>query len=141
MCGGLRLFFFGKSVFVKHPNVYSSELIWFVCNNFLHCYYTYMLWSDASHVTLLANFDFCSYAYALNINRCFGSPFWQLGVPIGSLFHKKVGSLFQSLGVLISFGGSAIGPPLKSLKYKKNYSTRTVSVSLKSQTGKENFNT
>ena len=37
-----------------------------------------------------------SYAYALNfINRCFGSLFWLLGVPIGSLF--------QSLGVPNSF--------------------------------------
>ena len=38
---------------------------------------------------------------------------WQhcLGVLIGSLFHKKkwvlIGSLSQSLGVIISFGGSA----------------------------------
>ena len=32
------------------------------------------------------------FSYALNfINRCFGSLFWLLGVPIGSLFHKKLG--------------------------------------------------
>ena len=60
-----------------------------------------MLWNDASHVTLLANFDF-SYAYALNfINRCFGSLFWQLGVPIGSLFHKKLGPYFKAWGSLL----------------------------------------
>ena len=81
-------------------HVYRSELTWFVCDNFLHCYYTYMLWSDASHVTLLANFDF-SYAYALNfINRCFGSLFWLLGVPIGSLFHKKLGPYWVPISKL-----------------------------------------
>ena len=59
-----------------------------------------MLWNDASHVTLLANFDF-SYAYALNfINRCFGSLFWQLGVPIGSLFHKKLGPYWVPISKL-----------------------------------------
>ena len=31
-------------------------------------------------------------AYALNfINRCFGSLFWLPRVPIGSLFHEKLG--------------------------------------------------
>ena len=39
-----------------------------------------------------------TYAYALNINRCFGSLFWLLGVPIGSLS--------QSLRVPISFRDS-----------------------------------
>ena len=59
-----------------------------------------MLWNDASHVTLLANFDF-SYAYALNfINRCFGSLFWLLGVPIGSLFYKKLGPYWVPISKL-----------------------------------------
>ena len=71
-----------------------------MCDNFLHCYYTYMSWSDASHVTLLTNLDF-SYAYALNfINRCFGSLFWLLGVPIGSLFHKKLGPYWVPISKL-----------------------------------------
>ena len=53
-----------------------------------------------------------TYAYALIfIHRCFGSLFWLLGVHIRYLFHKKgvlIGSLSLRLGVLISFGGSAI---------------------------------
>ena len=41
-------------------------------------------------------------AYALNfINRCFGSLFWLLGVPIGSLFHKKLGPFFKAWGSLL----------------------------------------
>ena len=50
-------------------------------------------------------------AYALIFrHRRFGSLFWLLWVLIRSLFHKKwvlTGSLSQSLGVFISFRGSA----------------------------------
>ena len=43
-----------------------------------------------------------TYAYALNfINRCFGSLFWLLGVPIGSLFHKKMGPYLKAWGSLL----------------------------------------
>ena len=43
-----------------------------------------------------------SHAYALNfINHCFGSLFWLLGVPIGSLFHKKLGPFFKAWGSLL----------------------------------------
>ena len=46
-----------------------------------------------------------TYAYALNfINRRFGSLFWLLGVPIGSLFHKKLGPYFIAWGSLLVFG-------------------------------------
>ena len=42
------------------------------------------------------------YAYALNfINRCIWSLFWLLGVPIGSLFHKKLGPFFKAWGSLL----------------------------------------
>ena len=51
---------------------------------------------------LKTNFWPCSYAYALNfINHCFGSLFWLLGVPIGSLFHKKLGPFFKAWGSLL----------------------------------------
>ena len=42
-----------------------------------------------------------SLSYINFINRCFGSPFWQLGVPIGSLFHKKLGPYFKAWGSLL----------------------------------------
>ena len=62
--------------------------------------------------TLLANFDF-TYAYALIfMNRHFGSLFWLLGSLLGPYFTKKwvlIGSLSQSMGVLISFRGSGNG--------------------------------
>ena len=35
------------------------------------------------------------------INHCFGSLFWLLGVPIGSLFHKKLGPFFKAWGSLL----------------------------------------
>ena len=42
------------------------------------------------------------FSYALNfINHCFGSLFWLLGVPIGSLFHKKLGPFFKAWGSLL----------------------------------------
>ena len=51
-------------------------------------------------------------AYALNfINRRFGSLFWLLRVPIGSLFHEKLGPywvIFLSMKVPISLGNSDI---------------------------------
>ena len=92
--------------------------------NDLHCHYTCMLWNDASRVH---HYGHCwqiliiTYAYALIfMHRRFGSLFWQLGVLIGSLFHKKwvlIGSLSQRLGVLISFGDSGIaGFPIWTLK-------------------------
>ena len=41
------------------------------------------------------------FSYALNfINRCFGSLFWLLGVPIGSLFHKKLGPYWVPISKL-----------------------------------------
>ena len=83
-------------------HVYSSELTWFVCNNFLHCYYTYMYLQELVQGYTVGKFWFFSYAYALNfINHCFGSLFWQLGVPIGSLFHKKLGPYFKAWGSLL----------------------------------------
>ena len=81
-------------------HVYSSELTWFVCNNFLHCYYTYMYLQELVQ-GYTVGFWFFSYAYALNfINHCFGSLFWQLGVPIGSLFHKKLGPYWVPISKL-----------------------------------------
>ena len=41
-------------------------------------------------------------------NVLFQFGFWQLGVPIGSLFHKKLGPYFKAWGVLISLGDSAL---------------------------------
>ena len=58
-----------------------------------------------------------TFAYALNfINSRFGSLFWLLEVPIGSLFHKKNGSL---LGPYLKAKGSLIvlGTVRKGLKY------------------------
>ena len=63
-------------------------------------------------LALLPNFDF-TYAYTLNfIYCCFGSLFWLPGVPIGSLFQKKLGPYWvpiSKLGVPISFRDSATG--------------------------------
>ena len=78
-------------------HVYRSELTWFVCDNFLHCYYTNMLWSDASQVILLANFVFF---LCVKFHKSLfwvpilaaGGPYWvlisSLGIPIGSFFHS-----------------------------------------------------
>ena len=80
----------------------QHELTWFVCNNFLHCYYTYMYLQELVQGYTVGKFWFFSYAYALNfINHCFGSLFWLLGVPIGSLFHKKLGPYFKAWGSLL----------------------------------------
>ena len=52
-----------------------------------------------------------SYVNTLNfINRCCGSLFWLLGVPIRSLFHKQLGPYIKAwtpMEVPISFGDSA----------------------------------
>ena len=75
-----------ESQFSLH--VYSSELTWFVCNNFLHCYYTYMYLQELVQ-GYTVGFWFFSYAYALNfINHCFGSLFWQ-GSLLGPYFTKS----------------------------------------------------
>ena len=60
-----------------------------------------------------------TFAYALNfINSRFGSLFWLLEVPIGSLFHKKNGSLLgpylKAKGSLIVLG-TVPSPPLTEL--------------------------
>ena len=71
-------------------------------SNFLHCYYTYMYLQELVQGYTVGKFWFFSYAYALNfINHCFGSLFWLLGVPIGSLFHKKLGPFFKAWGSLL----------------------------------------
>ena len=50
-----------------------------------------------------------TYVYALIfIHSRFGSFYWLLRVLIGSLIHKKNGSLSQSLGVFISFRDSGM---------------------------------
>ena len=56
--------------------------------------------------------------HCLLANLIFSLRIWLLGVPIGSLFHKKDGSLFQSLGVPISSGDSAL-----PLRKERHYST------------------
>ncbi len=72
--------------------------LWWV----LHCYYTYMYLQELVQGYTVGKFWFFSYAYALNfINHCFGSLFWLLGVPIGSLFHKKLGPFFKAWGSLL----------------------------------------
>ena len=101
-----------------------------VMSNYLHCYYTCMLWNYASGLHCWQIFIF-TYAYALIfIHRRFGSLFWLLGVLNGYLFHKKIGSLSHtmshSLGALISFGVSANGycllkPNLTSFVPKCSY--------------------
>ena len=74
-------------------------------SNFLHCYYTYMYLQELVQGYTVGKFWFFSYAYALNfINHCFGSLFWLLGVPIGSLFHKKLGPFFKAWGSLLVLG-------------------------------------
>ena len=65
-----------------------------------------------------------TYACALIfVHRRFGSLFWLLGVLIGSLFHKKkwvlIGSLSQSLGVFISFRGSANAKTQQELNLRR----------------------
>ena len=65
-------------------------------------------------VYTVRKFWFLPMLHALNfINRRFGSLFWLLGVPIGSLFHKldPYWSLHQSLGVPIIFCHSAFRDP------------------------------
>ena len=65
-----------------------------------YLYFRVPIFSVWFRVTLLAIFDF-SYAYTSNfINHIFGSIFWLLGVPIGSLFHKKLGPYFKAWGSL-----------------------------------------
>ena len=61
-----------------------------------------------------------TFAYALNfINSRFGSLFWLLEVPIGSLFHKKNGSL---LGPYLKAKGSLIVLGTVQIKdYKFNF--------------------
>ena len=81
-------------------HVYRSELTWFVCDNFLHCYYTNMLWSDASQVILLANFVF--FLCVKFHKSLFWVPILAAGGPYWVPISQKVGSLFQSLGVPIS---------------------------------------
>ena len=71
-------------------------------SNFLHSYYTCMYLQELVQGYTVGKFWFFSYAYALNfINNCFGSLFWLLGVPIGSLFHKKLGPFFKAWGSLL----------------------------------------
>ena len=64
-------------------------------------------------VYTVRKFQFLPMLHALNfINRSFGSLFWLLGVPIGSLFHKKIGPYWvpiSKLGVPNSFWNSDIG--------------------------------
>ena len=90
-------------------HVYISELTWFVCNNFLHCYYTCMLWSDASQVIQLANFVF--FLCVKFHKSLFWVPILAAGGPYFTKSWVPIGSLFQSLGVLISFGDSAGARP------------------------------
>ena len=53
----------------------------------------------------------CTLAYALNfINPCFGSLYWLPRVPIGSLFHEKLGP-YLSMEIPLSLGNS--GSPRK----------------------------
>ena len=102
-------FIHAKNVNSVCLHVYSSELTWFVCDNFLHCYYTYMLWSDASHVTLLANFDFFLCLRVKFHKLLFWVPIFAAGSPYWIPISQKVGSLFLSLGVPISLGDSVAG--------------------------------
>ena len=66
----------------------------------LHCYYTNMLWSDASQVILLANFVF--FLCVKFHKSLFWVPILAAGGPYWVPISQKVGSLFQSLGVPIS---------------------------------------
>ena len=72
-------------------HVYRSELTWFVCDNFLHCYYTNMLWSDASQVILLANFVF--FLCVKFHKSLFWVPILAAGGPYWVPITQKVGSL------------------------------------------------
>ena len=84
-------------------HVYRSELTWFVCDNFLHCYYTNMLWSDASQVILLANFVFF---LCVKFHKSLfwvpilaaGGPYW---VPISQKVGSLLGPYFKAWGSLI----------------------------------------
>ena len=83
-------------------HVYRSELTWFVCDNFLHCYYTNMLWSDASQVILLANFVFF---LCVKFHKSLfwvpilaaGGPYW---VPISQKVGSLLGPYFKAWGSL-----------------------------------------
>ena len=83
-------------------HVYRSELTWFVCDNFLHCYYTNMLWSDASQVILLANFVFFP---CVKFHKSLfwvpilaaGGPYW---VPISQKVGSLLGPYFKAWGSL-----------------------------------------
>ena len=82
-----------------------SKLVLSVMSRLLHYYC--VLSRYASHI------DSCilifTSAYALNfLNRSLGSLFWLLRVPIGSLFHKKLGPYWVPI--------SKLGGPYKFLK-------------------------
>ena len=93
-------FIHAKNVNSVCLHVYRSELTWFVCDNFLHCYYTNMLWSDASQVILLANFVF--FLCVKFHKSLFWVPILAAGGPYFTKSWVPIGSLFQSLGVPIS---------------------------------------
>ena len=66
-------------------------------SKFLHYYC--LLWRYASHVD--SRVLIFTSAYALNFTNCrFGSLFWLPRVPIGSLFHKKLGPYWVPISKL-----------------------------------------
>ena len=70
-----------------------------------------MLLSDAaSHITLLAKFDFFPVLKCVKFHKSlFWVPILAAGGPHWVPISQKVRSLFQNLGVPISFGDSGVG--------------------------------
>ena len=71
----------------------------------------YMLWSDASHFTLLAIFDFFL-CLRIKFHKSLlwvpilaaGGPYWvPISQKVGSLFHKKLGPYFKAWGSLLVY--------------------------------------